>query len=223
MSPNFGGLLLRSPPAKESPPLDGVRSDSIRWCKGRTNVFQDQVSLQSWIDWFALQCKDAEHALVDSATGFSSGEPFERLDAQGELAQRERAFGVQPAGAEPSEVLVRRVFRAVDDAQVLAATAFDGGLDETALAANDEFLRLYDHAFSASSGEFLPPTDGPGLALRVREISREEWRGDQDATYQPGQRLHVPVVRPVDVHFSSVASRWNGASFRSLTECTGQQ
>ena len=40
---------------------------------------------------------------------------------------------------------------------------------------------------------------------------------------QPGQRLHVPQVIFVRVVAPSVASMWNGASFRSASECTGQQ
>ena len=86
------------------------------------------MGLQSRIDRFAFQGQDAEDAFVDAAQGFVADEAVEGFEAERELAQCQRAFGAEAALAESLQVLGPGVFRAVDDAQVLAATDLDGWL-----------------------------------------------------------------------------------------------
>jgi hypothetical protein len=50
-------------------------------------------------------------------------ESFQGLDAQGELAARERTFGANVARSQAFEVGGQQVFGAVDDAEVLRAAA----------------------------------------------------------------------------------------------------
>ena len=71
-------------------------------------------------------------------SGSPRDEALERLDAERELAQRERALRPERRAAQPLEVLRRGVLRAVDDPQVLAAAALHRRLHEPALAARDE-------------------------------------------------------------------------------------
>src|SRR5690349_19729129 len=105
---------------------------------------------QSWVDWFAFEGEDAEDAFVDAAEGLVAGEAFEGFDAEGEFAEREGAFVAETAGTQACEVFGRCVFRTVNDAEVFAAAAFDGGLNEAALAFGDEIERFNDHAFAAA-------------------------------------------------------------------------
>lgn len=74
------------------------------------------------IDRFAFECEDAEDALVDFAERASVGEMSERLEAEGEFAFGHRAFVAESALAQAGEIFRGIVSRAVDDAQVFAAT-----------------------------------------------------------------------------------------------------
>lgn len=84
-------------------------------------------------------------------------EALEGFDAQREFTEGKKALSAQGAGAQPGEVIRRGIFRAVNDAQVFAAAAFDGWLDKAALAAQDKVERLDDHAFAATSDSFERP------------------------------------------------------------------
>ena len=64
--------------------------------------------------------EDAEDALVHPVQRLARDEALERLDAEGELAEGERALVAEAAFAEADEVRLGGVFGAVDDAEVLA-------------------------------------------------------------------------------------------------------
>ena len=80
---------------------------------------------------------------MDAPERLAAHEALQRLDAQGELADGEAALGVQAALTQALQVVRLGVVRAVDDAQVLASTAFERGLSETARPARDELQRLW--------------------------------------------------------------------------------
>jgi hypothetical protein len=81
--------------------------------------------LKTWVDRLALEREDAEVALVDAAERLLADEALEPLDAERELAPRERTPGAETAPTEPVE------------------------LSEPASPANDEVHRLQDHGFAA--------------------------------------------------------------------------
>src|SRR5579875_4074442 len=54
--------------------------------------------LQPGVDGLGFQGEDAEGALMDAAQGFTAGEALQALDAQGEFAGGEGAFGTDVAG-----------------------------------------------------------------------------------------------------------------------------
>jgi hypothetical protein len=56
--------------------------------------------LKPWIDRFALEDQHAQGALVDSPQWFAAHEALQSLDAQRELAQRQRTLRSQPAAAK---------------------------------------------------------------------------------------------------------------------------
>jgi hypothetical protein len=85
---------------------------------------------------------------VDAAEGLLPHEPVEAFDAQGELAQGERALDAETARTETADVLREGVLEAVDDAQLVGAAALDRRLGEAAPAARDERERLHDHPFA---------------------------------------------------------------------------
>jgi hypothetical protein len=93
------------------------------------------------VDGLALHGQHAEHALVHPVERLVSHESLERLDAEPELADRERALAPEAAGAQPIDLAGVGVFEAADDAQVLAAAALDAGLDEALAPARDEAQR----------------------------------------------------------------------------------
>ena len=63
------------------------------------------------------------------------------------------------------------VFGTVYDAEVFAASAFDGGLDQPAFfILRDEIYGFDDHAFATLCCFFFPPGSGVGTTLRVVEI-----------------------------------------------------
>ena len=55
-------------------------------------------------------------------------------------------------------------------------------------------------SFAAAPGQFLPPANAFGFALRIRHVNDVERRGDDDAAREPRQRLHVPIVWFVSVN-----------------------
>jgi len=75
---------------------------------------------------------------VDATKGFVPDEAFQGLDAKSELAQGKRALSAKAAGAQTVEMFGKGVLRAVDDAEILAAAAFDARLDDAAAAFFDE-------------------------------------------------------------------------------------
>src|SRR5206468_634302 len=105
------------------------------------------------VDRLALERQDPEDALVDAVQRLLAREALQRLHAQRELAQRQRALGPQAAAAQPRQVLGQGVLRAIDDAQVLAAAALQGRLGQAARACCDEVERLHDHPFAPGRGE----------------------------------------------------------------------
>src|SRR5579884_1475828 len=102
--------------------------------------------LKPRIHRLAFQGKDGEGALVDVPQGLAADETLKRLDAQRELAQRQRPLGAQAAGAQALEVLGGGVLGAVDDAEVFAAAALHGRLHQPAGAADDKIERLDHHS-----------------------------------------------------------------------------
>src|SRR5690348_17923777 len=106
---------------------------------------------QSRVHRLRFQGKHGEDGLMYTPERLAAHEALQRLDAQGELTDGEAALGVQPTLAQAIQIRRLGVVGAVDDAQVLAAAALDGGLDEAALAAHDELQWLDDHALTAAA------------------------------------------------------------------------
>jgi hypothetical protein len=78
---------------------------------------------------------------VHPSQGFVGDEPLQRFQSQRELAEGMRALGGNAAGAEAGQMFRRRVLGAVDDAQVLAAAALQGRLDEAARRLAASYVR----------------------------------------------------------------------------------
>jgi len=74
-----------------------VSVESLAVGQGRN---PEQVKSKPRIDGFALQCKDAEDTVMDSVERLAGDEPLERLDAEGELSQREGALVTEAAGSQ---------------------------------------------------------------------------------------------------------------------------
>src|SRR5579862_7464227 len=71
-----------------------------------------RAALQRRIDRFALEGEHAEDAFVDAVERFAAGESLQRLDAERELAKRERPFGSQAPLAQAVEIGRHGVLRA---------------------------------------------------------------------------------------------------------------
>ena len=97
---------------------------------------------------------------MDSPERLLLYEPLETLNTQRKLAERKRSFARQASLTKPRQVLRQRVLRSVNDPEVLPATAFHGGLQQTASAAGNERERLDDGALAAGLGQRHPPLGG---------------------------------------------------------------
>src|SRR5206468_2294741 len=106
-------------------------------------------NLQPRVHGLALQGKDAEDALMHPAQRLPADETLQALDAQGELPESEGPLVAQAPVAQPGDVLLRGVVRAVDDPQILPTSALHGGLGETPLAPEDEVDWLDHHTLAA--------------------------------------------------------------------------
>src|SRR5262245_13068947 len=122
------------------------------------------MELKSRVDRFAFQCQNAEDTFMYATERFLPNEALQSFDAQGKLAEGQGPFLAQPAIAQPAEILVGRIIRSVDDAQVLAATALYRGLGKAPLAPVDETGRLDHHALAAALGQLDPPVNSRGFA-----------------------------------------------------------
>src|SRR5260221_2956074 len=111
------------------------------------------------INRFAFQGQHAKDGFMHAPQRLLPNELLERFDAESELAECQRTFPGKATRPEPFEIFGRRVIRAVNDAEIFAAPAFDGGLNKSPATFRNEFQWFYHHAFAATSGQFLPPTD----------------------------------------------------------------
>lgn len=70
---------------------------SWRWRAAPCTGTRTWADSETRVDRLALQCEHGEHALVHPPQRFAAGESLQRLDAQGVLAQRERALRAEVA------------------------------------------------------------------------------------------------------------------------------
>jgi hypothetical protein len=172
------------------------------------------IDSKTGVDGLSFEGEDAEDAFVDAAQGFIADEAFEGFDAESEFANGQRALAAQAAGTQAVEVLGEGVVRAVNDAEIFAAPAFDAGLDDSAAALFDEAERFDDHAFPAAPGVFRPPIDGLLLTRIVDEVDFVMLRCEEKARFrcaETSERFHVPVMVAVkiDVAFGSKQMKWS--------------
>src|SRR5262245_18539986 len=94
--------------------------------------------LQPRIDGFALQREHAEGAFMHAAQRLAPDEALQPLDAERELAQRERELAAEPALPQALDMLRHRVVRPVDDAQIFEAAALQRRLHQALRSFGDE-------------------------------------------------------------------------------------
>src|SRR5580693_9597483 len=99
---------------------------------------------------FALKREHTEDALMDAPQRLTANETLQPFDAERELAQGQRSFPSQSPRPKTDEVRLGRVIRAVDDPQVFAPPAFDGGLRHTSATAMDKRQWLDHDPLTAS-------------------------------------------------------------------------
>jgi hypothetical protein len=73
---------------------------------------------------------------MQAAQRLFANESFERLDAERKPAACQRPLGTNVPGAQPLQVLGQEVFRAIDNPQVLGASALDRWLCNAATPSN---------------------------------------------------------------------------------------
>jgi len=81
--------------------------------------------LEPGIDRLAFQRQDSEYTLMDSTQRFPLDKSVKCFDTQRKFAQRQRPLRAETSGSEAFEMLLRGVFRSVDDAQVFSAPALN--------------------------------------------------------------------------------------------------
>lgn len=105
----------------------------------------------------AFEGEDGKDTFVDAAKGFATDESLEGFDAEGEFAGGERTLVAQGSRAEAREIVGQRVFGSINDAQVLAAAAFDGRLKEFLFVGRDEVRGFDDHPLTPLPCPLEPP------------------------------------------------------------------
>src|SRR6266446_2609891 len=100
----------------------------------------------------------------------AADESFQPLDAEGKFAESKGPLVAQAPAAQPREILVGEVFRAVDDAQVLPTSTLDGRLGQPTLPSQNEVQGLDYHALTASFRQSAPPVDPVRLAVGVGHV-----------------------------------------------------
>ena len=110
----------------------------------------------------------AEDAFVDFSQRLAADEAVESLEAEGEFREGKGSLPPEATVAQADQILFISVFRAVDDAEVLAAAAFQGRLRQTATALVDEAQRFDDHALATLDPSVLPTRRCPRPRPRGR-------------------------------------------------------
>ena len=216
----------------------GARGDSVRGAVAvaRTAAARptrgERDRSEPRVDRLALQREHAEHALVDPAQRLPPDEPLQRprRRARTRRSASDR-FAPEPARPQPLEVLRRRVLRAVDDPQVLAArgTSRAGWARPARAPARRTSSGLTTIPSPPRAGQLLPPARSPAAsARRVGHVDDRVRRSPAAAPGRPGRRSasvsmcqSVVLVR-VDARPRSRAGGTGPASGRRATS-TGQQ
>nr|GFD16551.1 hypothetical protein [Tanacetum cinerariifolium] len=123
------------------------------------------------------------------------------LHPERKLAQGQVALAFYVALAQALQVAGQQVVGAVDDAQVLAAPALEGGLNERAAGFGDEVVGLHHHALTPAGGEGGPPLNGGFYLRQVGQLHHAVGRGAQQAGVgeaEGAQGFHVPGVVAVE-------------------------
>src|SRR5262249_46741258 len=161
----------------------------------------DPALLEPRVDRLALEREHTEDTLVHPAQRLAADEALQRLDAERELSDRERALAPEAAAPQALEVGGFGVLGAVDDAEGLAAAGLERRLGEAAAAASDELERLDDHTLAPALRELGPPRAAGALALGLGGVDDEVGGGVEQlvAGAELRERLHVPEMILVDV------------------------
>ena len=80
----------------------------MSWRVARSWSWADSAALRSEarVDRLALESEDPKTHLVDAVEGLAGDEAFERLHAECELPERERALVTEASGVEPGQVRI---------------------------------------------------------------------------------------------------------------------
>lgn len=127
---------------------------------------------------------------------------------------------------EAIQIFGRGVIRAVNDPQVFAASTLHCGLNDATASFGNELRWFYNRALAAATGEFVPPLDGlvslSGFVTSTSLYGVFSNRRDSKAQSRASVSMcHVWAC--AEYTFPSLARIWNGASFRSSSDSTGQQ
>src|SRR5260370_40994476 len=163
------------------------------------------MSSETRIHRLAFEGKDAEDALVNSPEWLFAYETLEGLDAERELAERQGTLHRQPTRAEALQVLGKRVLGAVDDPQILGATALYRRLNDATPTTGNKIERFDNHPFATAASELFPPTNSLSLRNRVRHLDNPTRCGGEHRRGSGAKLLehrHVPAMVLPGVHLA---------------------
>ena len=83
---------------------------------------------QPGIYWFAFKCENAKDRFMHSTQRFFANKSFKSFNAQSKFSQSQRSLRGEATCAKSFEVFRRRVFRAIDDAEILTTTTLHSKL-----------------------------------------------------------------------------------------------
>src|SRR5262245_4793860 len=95
------------------------RQDHFQWSHKRPS------RSQSWVNWFTLHRQHSKDTFMDTPQWFIADKSFQRLNPQRKFGDRQTALLAEAAAAQRFDLFWRRVFRPIDDAQILAAPTLD--------------------------------------------------------------------------------------------------
>src|SRR5437868_13680027 len=124
---------------------------------------------------------------MDTAQRLAGHESFKGFDAQRKFTCGQGPLFEKPAGTQPWQLIVSRVFRTIDDPQVLASAALDRRLHQTPRTMRDEIERLHYHALAAFAGQLLPPSRGLLHGCIIADIHLDEWGRNDEPWIGRGQ------------------------------------
>lgn len=110
---------------------------------------------------------------MHSVEGLLLNKSCQRLHTKRKFPDSQGTLSGQRTLLQTGQVLGHQILRAVDDSEVLRASALNSGLQDFSLPSGYEGIGLHNHSFSTGTGEIKPPLHSVIYAVLIGSINAD--------------------------------------------------